>query len=132
MQLDWNFIKLIRFYSFKDLLGSFGILFGSKVYEGEFRIGKHSTTYASGTVIEKFPNKSFLIYQNLKDQGHEFLMEAVKKTYESIREQLVPILGLHQTSDSKSINPGRIAVYGDSNCLDTSHKKTGFSFQNTL
>jgi hypothetical protein len=41
----------------------------------------------------------------------------------------VPILGLHQVQPSSEagaeISGGRIAVYGDSNCLDNSHLQKG-------
>ena len=42
---------------------------------------------------------------------------------ESHTTQDVPILGLYQTS----VKPesGRVALYGDSNCLDNSHMQKG-------
>ena len=43
-------------------------------------------------------------------------------------EEIVPILGLYQSKydDEKLMaNSGRIAIYGDSNCLDSAHKKGG-------
>ena len=35
----------------------------------------------------------------------------------------VPILGLHQVDSGP--NAGRVALYGDSNCLDSSHMQKG-------
>ena len=112
----------------KDLLEPFGIQFGGRVFEGEYRIGEHSAYYASGTSIAKFPDSidSTLIYRDLNDQGEEFIEDiSIKSSSRKIKET-VPILGLHQVEgESQDNQPGRIAVYGDSNCLDSSHMKSG-------
>ena len=42
---------------------------------------------------------------------------------ESKSVDTVPILGLYQTTANK--NSGRLALYGDSNCLDNSHMQKG-------
>lgn len=52
-----------------DLLASWGIEFGDRVFEGEFKFGEHDMYYASGTSIAKFPNDGVLISRKLKDQG---------------------------------------------------------------
>jgi len=106
-----------------DLLKPFGIAFGDKVYEGEFSIGEHSAIYASGTSIIKFPssNKSFLVLKKLNDQGREFLLDAANISHPFFEKELVPILGLYQIPIENFKNPGRIAVFGDSNCLDSAH-----------
>ncbi|XP_074645435.1 membrane-bound transcription factor site-1 protease-like [Tubulanus polymorphus] len=104
-----------------DLLKPFGMAFSDQVYEGEFVLGNHDMTYASGTSIAQFPADGTIIFQNLKDQGHEVIKG------ESLNADRIPILGLYQTqqSDSKTVdqlNPGgRVVLYGDSNCLDNSH-----------
>ena len=49
--------------------------------------------------------------------GHEVL-KGESKTVDT-----VPILGIHQTSAGS--DSGRIALYGDSNCLDNSHMQKG-------
>jgi membrane-bound transcription factor site-1 protease len=110
-----------------DLLGPFGIAFGDKVYEGEFNIGEHSAVYASGTSIIKFPSSrtDYLVFKSLNDQGHEFLMDAANLTHSAVEKELVSVLGLHQSTSVKFSTPGRIAVYGDSNCLDSAHRKSG-------
>ncbi|XP_076111687.1 membrane-bound transcription factor site-1 protease-like [Mytilus galloprovincialis] len=97
-----------------DLIMSLGMAFSDEVYEGDFMIGDHDMYYASGTSIAKFPSDGILITQNLKDQGHEVLKGESKSV------DTVPILGIHQTS-SGGPDSGRVALYGDSNCLDNSH-----------
>lgn len=94
----------------------------------------------------RFPKDGVILYTELHDQGQELLLES-----ESRSTMSVPILGLFQTSDYKNIKkvhnddhsnnvipdkenvekddtkdqisvvPGRIVVYGDSNCIDDSH-----------
>ena len=91
--------------------------------------------------IFRFPEEGFVLHAELRDQGQELLSETqVKSTI------LSPILGLLQTKSHKlkikidntqdetndiqniddgdeksSIVPGRVVVYGDSNCIDDSH-----------
>lgn len=96
-----------------DLLMPYNMAFSDDVYEGDFTIGDHDMHYASGTSIAKFPQDGLLLTQTLKNQGYEVL-----KSETQIKEG-VPILGLYQTTAQPS--GGRIALYGDSNCLDTSH-----------
>jgi membrane-bound transcription factor site-1 protease len=79
--------------------------------------------YASGTSIAKFPAEGLVITDTLKDQGHEVIKG------ESLAALEVAILGLHQTKPAPDetgewtgpSTGGRIALYGDSNCLDSSH-----------
>lgn len=100
-----------------DLLSSWGIALGDRVYEGEFKIGEHDMYYASGTSIVHFPESGVLIKKELKDQGREVLGEPDTTTQE------VPILGLFQTTVNEK--SGKVIVYGDSNCLDNSHLQKG-------
>lgn len=97
-----------------NLLKPYGIAFTDRVFEGDFELGPHDMYYASGTSIMRFPVKTGgkLVYRSLKDQAVEVI--AGKKEAPHVD---VPILGLHQVEGK-----GRIAVYGDSNCLDTAHK----------
>lgn len=52
-----------------DLLLSWGMEFGDRVFEGEYTIGDHNMYYASGTSISKFPDDGILISKKLNDQG---------------------------------------------------------------
>ncbi|XP_069113191.1 membrane-bound transcription factor site-1 protease-like [Argopecten irradians] len=96
-----------------DLLAPFGMAFSDQVYEGDFMMGEHDMYYASGTSLAKFPDDGVILSHNLKDQGHEVL-RGEAKTVEG-----VAILGLYQTTTAPE--SGRVALFGDSNCLDNSH-----------
>ncbi len=111
------------------MLQPFGIALGDKVYEGSFKVGDHSAYFASGTSIIKFPKSesNFLVYRDLKDQGEIFLDESFNKTSVEKIER-VPIIGLAQIvnfNEDDLSKTGRIVVYGDSNCIDSSHIKNG-------
>ncbi|CAM6031724.1 unnamed protein product, partial [Sphagnum compactum] len=98
-----------------DLVSSWGVVLGDYVYEGDFKIGSHEMYFASGSGIVKFPEKdSILLKRDLNDQGLEIL-NGQKETITN-----VPILGLYNPQGSDS-PVGRLAIYGDSNCLDTAH-----------
>lgn len=66
------------------------------------------------------------MHAELKDQGQELLLESKVTSL-----QFVPILGLLQVGnfekneigkpESTPNSAGRIAVFGDSNCIDDSH-----------
>jgi len=79
--------------------------------------------YASGTSISKFPAEGMIIREDLKNQGHEVI------TGNTVAAAQVPILGLHQVRNMMEsgveVNGGRVALYGDSNCLDNSHLQKG-------
>nr|CAD7257503.1 unnamed protein product [Timema shepardi] len=148
-----------------DLLSSWGIALGDRVFEGDFMFGDHDMYYASGTSIARFPKDGIVITHILKDQAHKagsqparpcsklvgfgpdqslvsrlhmtwFLLgfnptstrligpqgtlggEDILGTKSKVTES-VPILGIIQSKASEK--SGRVAVYGDSNCLDNSH-----------
>ncbi|CAG2063611.1 unnamed protein product [Timema podura] len=100
-----------------DLLSSWGIALGDRVFEGDFMFGDHDMYYASGTSIARFPKDGIVISHILKDQGEDILGTKSKVT------ESVPILGIIQSKASEK--SGRVAVYGDSNCLDNSHLQKG-------
>jgi len=83
----------------------------------------YAVYYASGTSISKFPAGGVIIREDLKNQGYEVM------TGSSIAATQVPILGLHQVQNvlesGVEVNGGRVALYGDSNCLDNSHLQKG-------
>lgn len=95
-----------------DLVALWGVELGDRVFEGNFKLNDHDMYYASGTSIRKFPENGLVVSAKLKDQGLQILGENEEKLYD------VPILGLLQ---SKSEKGGRVIVYGDSNCIDSSH-----------
>jgi membrane-bound transcription factor site-1 protease len=52
-----------------DLLSSWGIALGDRVFEGDFTLGDHDMYYGSGTTIARFPESGIIISEKLKDQG---------------------------------------------------------------
>ncbi|XP_014609822.1 PREDICTED: membrane-bound transcription factor site-1 protease [Polistes canadensis] len=132
-----------------DLLyPNWGIAFSDHVQEGQFTLGQHSPiSFASGSTITRFPKDGVLLYAKLRDQGEEFILETETRTsklvpilgllqtkhYESIKEN-DSIIKNNDIKDSEEdfpednhekehVNdmPGRLVVYGDSNCIDDSH-----------
>uniref|UniRef100_A0AAR2LDS8 Membrane-bound transcription factor site-1 protease n=1 Tax=Pygocentrus nattereri TaxID=42514 RepID=A0AAR2LDS8_PYGNA len=97
-----------------DLISVWGMAFSDGLYEGDFTMADHDMYYASGCSIARFPEDGVVIAQTLKDQGLEVLKQ------ETAVVDNVPVLGLYQTP---SEGGGRIALYGDSNCIDDSHRQ---------
>lgn len=89
-----------------DLLSEFGIAFGDSILVGsqELSDGRH-IKYASGANIIKFPSGGFL---------HSFELE--DHSTEDHASQDFYTLGLTEQGT------GRIAVYGDSGCLDSNYQ----------
>ncbi|XP_038168327.1 membrane-bound transcription factor site-1 protease isoform X3 [Arvicola amphibius] len=97
-----------------ELLSVWNMGFSDGLYEGEFSLANHDMYYASGCSIAKFPEDGVVITQTFKDQG----LEVLKQEMEIVEN--VPILGLYQIPAEGG---GRIVLYGDSNCLDDSHRQ---------
>lgn len=99
-----------------DLLAPFGIAFGDKILNGDFSIDGEQSRYASGTDIVRFPRGGYT-------HGFPFLDSS-----ESGATQNVLTSGTTKADSSilglVEVGQGRIAVYGDSNCLDSSHMVT--------
>ncbi|XP_058384353.1 membrane-bound transcription factor site-1 protease isoform X2 [Diceros bicornis minor] len=97
-----------------ELLSVWNMAFSDGLYEGDFTLANHDMYYASGCSIAKFPEDGIVITQTFKDQGLEVLKQ------ETAVVENVPILGLYQIPAEGG---GRIVLYGDSNCLDDSHRQ---------
>ncbi|KAM7058356.1 membrane-bound transcription factor site-1 protease isoform 1-T2 [Molossus nigricans] len=97
-----------------ELLSVWNMGFSDGLYEGDFTLASHDMYYASGCSIAKFPEDGIVITQTFKDQGLEVLKQ------ETAVVENVPILGLYQIPAEGG---GRIVLYGDSNCLDDSHRQ---------
>lgn len=88
------------------LLSEFGIAFGDAVLKGTQSItANRQVKYLSGSNIVHFPAGGYLHAFSLEDSAAE---ESVHDTFNT--------LGLTESDE------GRIAVYGDSNCLDSSYQ----------
>ncbi|XP_047170955.1 subtilisin-like protease SBT6.1 isoform X2 [Vigna umbellata] len=100
-----------------DLLAPFGIAFGDKILNGDFSLLGEQNRYASGTNIVRFPRGGYVHSFPFLDSSESGATQSVLLTSGSTKADS-PILGL------MTIGEGRIAVYGDSNCLDSSHMIT--------
>ncbi|KAJ4822600.1 hypothetical protein Tsubulata_021929 [Turnera subulata] len=100
-----------------DLLAPFGIAFGDKILNGDFSIDGEQSRYASGTDIVRFPAGGYVHAFPFLDSSESGAMQNVLLTSGTSKADS-PILGLVEAGE------GRIAVYGDSNCLDSSHMVT--------
>ena len=77
-----------------ELLATWGIAFGDTVLEGDFTVGPHDMSYASGTGIVRFPQEGIVLApSSLKDQGSEVLSGHVTSTDQS---NVIPVLGFYQ------------------------------------
>ncbi|OVA20347.1 Peptidase S8/S53 domain [Macleaya cordata] len=94
-----------------DLLAPFGIAFGDKILNGDFSIDGEQSRYASGTDIVRFPGGGYL-------HSFPFLDSSESGAASGMMKEDSSILGLME------VGSGRISVYGDSNCLDSSHMVT--------
>ncbi|KAJ9688426.1 hypothetical protein PVL29_014216 [Vitis rotundifolia] len=100
-----------------DLLAPFGIAFGDKILNGDFSIDGEHSRYASGTDIVRFPAGGYVHAFPFMDSSESAATQNVLLT-SGMAKADSPILGLLELGE------GRIAVYGDSNCLDSSHMVT--------
>ncbi|KAL6064719.1 Membrane-bound transcription factor site-1 protease [Balamuthia mandrillaris] len=106
-----------------DLLKPFGIAFGDRIYDGEFQLGddqRHAALFASGTAIASFPKGGTLLSLPLHDQTVDILTNQ-----EHTEIVQVPVLGMLTTQGQNLTRGGRIAVFGDSSCLDNIHQRRG-------
>lgn len=100
-----------------DLLAPFGIAFGDKILSGDFSLFGEENRYASGTDIVRFPRGGYVHSFPFSDSSESGATQNVLLTSSTTKADS-PILGLTVMGE------GRIAVYGDSNCLDSSHMVT--------
>ncbi|XP_024032311.1 subtilisin-like protease SBT6.1 isoform X2 [Morus notabilis] len=100
-----------------DLLAPFGIAFGDKILNGDFTINGEQSRYASGTDIVRFPGGGYVHSFPFFDSSESGATQNVLRASDMSMADS-PILGLIEAGE------GRIAVYGDSNCLDSSHMVT--------
>ncbi|KAK9697678.1 hypothetical protein RND81_08G053300 [Saponaria officinalis] len=99
-----------------DLLAPFGIAFGDKILNGEYTINGEQSRYASGTNILRFPAGGYVHSFPFLDNSDSGSTQNAFTG--SLMKGDTPILGLLDAGN------GRISVYGDSNCLDSSHMVT--------
>ncbi|MED6167836.1 Membrane-bound transcription factor site-1 protease [Stylosanthes scabra] len=99
-----------------DLLAPFGIAFGDKILNGDFSLLGEQSRYASGTNIVRFPRGGHVHSFPFLDSSESGATQNVLLNSDTKPDS--PILGFTE------MGKGRVAVYGDSNCLDSSHMVT--------
>lgn len=102
-----------------ELLAGWGIAFGDTVLDGDLSFGSQELAFSSGAPLVRFPPDGLLVAGQLRDQGEEVLGGGSSSSNSASSGGQFPILGLYQTRASAT--GGRIAVYGDSNCIDGAH-----------
>lgn len=101
-----------------DLLLPFGIAFGGTILTGPYSINGERGFLASGTDIVRFPEGGFLHRFMFQDGTKVGSLTSSLQTSLQPPQVEAPILGAVQ------VGMGRVAVHGDSNCLDSSHMVT--------
>ncbi|KAF7233274.1 hypothetical protein EG68_08654 [Paragonimus skrjabini miyazakii] len=130
-----------------NLLHPFGIEFGDTVYAGDVHIGRRVVRYTSGSSLKRFPGNSIssisgrgsLLRANLVNLGDQLIRTSMDsgrpysvvagsrpnkdndwRLTASDTDPVVPVLGLW--TPLKSPSPcGRLAVFGDADCLSSTH-----------
>ncbi|CAL5228891.1 g12106 [Coccomyxa viridis] len=101
-----------------DLLRPYGIAFGDAVLEGQAALDGEQIYYASGANIVRFPAGGYLHAQNLADKAAAGTTRSVGRFGTAASGDTHAVLGVTE------FGKGHVAVYGDSNCLDSSHMRT--------
>ena len=94
-----------------ELMAPFGIAFSHHVVKGRVNVTNQLIAFNSGTTIARFPAAGRLLFSPLADAGSGSPARAY------------PVLGLLPPSNASS---GRVAVWGDSNCLDLNNNHGGY------
>jgi membrane-bound transcription factor site-1 protease len=100
-----------------DLLKAFGVSFGSNVLNGALQMPKSRVVYASGAPIVKFPQGGYLYSYALQDRTGQ----VGAKQGAGNKGNMFSVTGLLSPPGEQKGPTGRLAVHGDSNCLDSSH-----------
>lgn len=100
-----------------DLLQPFGIAFGSSVFAGDLQILNKTISYFSGSYLIKFPRSGFLFTFDLFNES-DLILSSKNKHKEANKH--IPIMGLLKKVYGQE-NSGKIIVFGDSNCIDSSY-----------
>ncbi|XP_078431783.1 SITE-1 protease isoform X2 [Wolffia australiana] len=104
-----------------DLLAPFGVAFGDKILSGDFSLLEEQTNYASGTDVVRFPAGGYLHGFPLQDSSESGATQNLLRKPTAAKVNY-SVLGLLEAG------AGAVAVYGDSNCLDSSHMVTNCFF----
>lgn len=97
-----------------ELVDMFGVALSDRVFKGDVDWGEgRKAFYATGSSITRFPAGGHLLSANLRD-----VTDPATNLY-----AFVPVLGLARSVPTAG---GRLALFGDSNCLDMAHRHGPF------
>mmetsp|Transcript_1171 Transcript_1171/g.3431 ORF Transcript_1171/g.3431 Transcript_1171/m.3431 type:complete len:1157 (-) Transcript_1171:13-3483(-) len=100
-----------------DLLAPYNIALGDAVLTGMVSLGQSSAKVSSGANIIQFPKGSYVHTALMQDRSNGPDRTAAGRIGGSRQSSgQYPVLGM------ASFKKGRIAVFGDANCLDSSHQ----------
>ena len=104
-----------------SLLAPYGVLLGTGVYSGQIKLGRETFHYRSGTSLMKMPRGGHLILASaLTDDVMDRGQGSTKADAGGVTmAKDVAILGYLSTKDNS-----RIAIFGDTACLDSSQRWT--------
>ncbi|PRP88795.1 membrane-bound transcription factor protease, site 1 [Planoprotostelium fungivorum] len=103
-----------------DLLRPFDMAFGDRVFDGILKSENddHNAAFGSGVTIARFPKGGGMVPQSLMDQTEDL------KRFRGEFKTVYPLAIYPYPNTSQALPQnmkGRIALYGDSSCLDDSY-----------
>jgi membrane-bound transcription factor site-1 protease len=103
-----------------DLLGDFGFSFGDRIIEGIARIGRDNVRISSGANVMSAPKGAFVHSASMVDKA----VDAAAEQKTTHTQRTPPRRGVavdYAVCALSDVGSGRVFVFGDSNCLDSSH-----------
>jgi len=110
-----------------ELLAPFGAAFGDRVLKGSVTVGSHNSPFASGANIARLPAGATAHVARLNDATGSNAGWGDAVSGVSGGGQGAAFLGLIQ-AEGEASKAGRVVLFGDSNCLDSSHATGGDCF----
>jgi hypothetical protein len=101
-------------YSLNKILSLFGIRLGYRSLTGKLTAFNSTLAYLSGNCIDEFPANNYLIFGDLKD---EFEIIYSLKSVFAAKEESLAFMGLFKNFSLEK-ETGKIALFGDSTCLE--------------
>jgi membrane-bound transcription factor site-1 protease len=108
-----------------ELLAPFGAAFGDRVLKGSVSVGSGNAPYASGANIARLPAGATAHVAKLTDATGSNAAWGNAASGVAGGGTGAAFLGLIQAKGDKA---GRVVLFGDSNCLDSSHASGGDCF----
>ena len=101
-----------------DLLGDFGFSFGDRIIEGIAQIGHDNVRISSGANVMSAPKGAFVHSASMVDKAADAEQGTAHPQRTPTRRGVAKDYAVCALSD---VGKGRVFVFGDSNCLDSSH-----------